>query len=194
MISSSLTTAITNADILPGYRTDYSLITIHLASNSNPRGPGFWKLNTSFLLDSEYIELIKNTIGEVAKEYRNNDDVDAVLLWDTMKMQIRSSSLKYARERKAKIKSKENTLDSDISSLRRKLEKENPSDAVKSEIYNELDIKTLQLEKIAQYQTRETILRSKACWYNEGEKDTKYFLNMQKRHFNKKNDQTTSIG
>ena len=186
MISSSLTTAITNADILPGYKTDHSLITIHLASNSNPRGPGFWKLNRSFLLDSEYIELIKKTIDEVAEEYRNNDDVDAILLWDTMKMQIRSSSLKYAREKKAKIKSKENTLESDISSLRKKLEEENPSDAVKSEIYKELDIKTLQLEKIAQYQTRGAILRSKARWYNEGEKNTKYFLNMQKRHFNKK--------
>ena len=103
-----------------------------------------------------------------------------------MKMQIRSSSLKYAREKKAKIKSKENTLESDISFLRKKLEDENPSDAVKSEIYKELDIKTLQLEKIAQYQTRGAILRSKARWYNEGEKNTKYFLNMQKRHFNKK--------
>ena len=40
MISSSLITAITNADILPGYRTDHSLITIHLAGNNNPRGPG----------------------------------------------------------------------------------------------------------------------------------------------------------
>ena len=78
MISSSLITAITNADILPGYRTDHSLITIHLAGNNNPRGPGFWKLNTSFLLDSEYIELIKKTIDEVAMENRNNDDVDAV--------------------------------------------------------------------------------------------------------------------
>ena len=146
-------------------------------------------------MDSEYIELIKKTIDEVAKEYRNNDDVDAVLLWDTMKMQIRSSSLKYAREKKAKIKSKENTLESDISSLRKKLEEENPSDAVKSEIYKELDIKTLQLEKIAQYRTRGAILRSKARWYNEGEKNTKYFLNMQKRHFNKKkNHQTTSVG
>ena len=101
-------------------------------------------------------------------------------------MQIRSSSLKYAREKKAKIKSKENTLESDISSLRKKLEEENPSDAVKGEIYKELDIKTLQLEKIAQYQTRGAILRSKARWYNEGEKNTKYFLNMQKRHFNEK--------
>ena len=43
------------------------------------------------------------------------------------------------------------------------------------EIYKELDIKTLQLEKVAQYQTRAAILRSKACWYNEGEKNTKVF-------------------
>ena len=97
--------------------TDHSVITIHVANNNNPRGLGFWKLNTSFLLDSEYIELIKKTVDEVAKEYRNNDDVDAVLLW---KMQICSSSLKYAKEKKAKIKSKENTLESDVCSLRKK--------------------------------------------------------------------------
>ena len=104
-----------------------------------------------------------------------------------MKMQIPSSSLKYAREKKAKMKSKENTLESDISSLRKKLEEENPSDAVKSEIYKELDIKTLQLERLPSIKlVRGAILRSKARWYNEGEKNTKYFLNMQKRHFNKK--------
>ena len=100
MISSSLITAITNAEILPGYRTDHPLITIHLAGNNNPRGPGFWKLNTSFLLDSEYIETIKKTIDEVSMENRNNDDVDVVLLWDTMTMQILSRSQKYAREKK----------------------------------------------------------------------------------------------
>ena len=92
MISSSLTTAITNADILPWY---HPLITIHLASNKNPEARVFTENSglTSFLLDSEFIELIKKTIDEVAMENRNNDDVDAVLLWDTMKMQIRSSSL-----------------------------------------------------------------------------------------------------
>ena len=108
MISSSLTTEVTNAEILQGYKIDHSLITTHLASNNKPRGPGFWKLNTSFLLDSEFIELIKKTIDEVAIENRNNDDVDAVLLWDTMKMQIRSSSLKYAIEKKAKKRKKTN--------------------------------------------------------------------------------------
>ena len=107
MISSSLTTAITNADILPWY---HPLITIHLASDKKPRGPGSLGTsgNTSFLLDSEFIELIKKTIDEVAMENRNNNDVDAVLLWDTMKMLIRSSSLKYATEKKAKKRKKTN--------------------------------------------------------------------------------------
>ena len=52
---------------------------------SNSRGPGLWKLNKSFP-EIFSVELIKKTIDEVAKEYRNNDDVDALLLWDTMKM------------------------------------------------------------------------------------------------------------
>ena len=84
-------------------KIDHSLILIHLASNNKPRSPGFWKLNTSFLLDSYFIELIKKTIDEVAIENRNN-----VLFWDTMKMQIRSSSLNYAREKKAEKRNKTN--------------------------------------------------------------------------------------
>ena len=84
-------------------KIDHSLILIHLASNNKPRGTGFWKLNTSFLLDSYFIELIKKTIDEVAIENRNN-----VLLWDTMKMLIRSSWLKYAREKKAEKRNKTN--------------------------------------------------------------------------------------
>ena len=108
MISSSLITAITNADILPGYRTDHSLITIHLAGNNNPRGPGSGNSIRLFCWTAS-IELIKKTIHEVAMENRNNDDVDVVLLWDTVKMQILSRSLKYAREKKDKERKKTNS-------------------------------------------------------------------------------------
>ena len=48
LTSASLSPAVTKADILAGYKTDHSLITLHLANNNNPRGPGFWKLNTPF--------------------------------------------------------------------------------------------------------------------------------------------------
>lgn len=41
-----------SADILPGYKTDHSMITLQILLHSNNRGRGFWKLNTSFLNDN----------------------------------------------------------------------------------------------------------------------------------------------
>ena len=40
-----------------------------------------------------------------------------------------------------------------------------------------------ELEKIIEYRTKGAVLRSKSRWYNEEEKNTKYFLNLEKRHF-----------
>ena len=142
----SLSTSITNADILhAGYKTDHSLISIHLANNANPRGPGFWKLNTSFLLDEE-------------NEYANNNEIDATLLWDTMKMQISSSSLNYARRKKAKMKSLELKLESEILSLQKELEENNISENEKVQIYSEIDVKILQREETSNYKTPGAIL------------------------------------
>ena len=186
LTSSSLNTIVTKADISPGYKTDHSLITLHLVNNPNPRGPGFWKLNTSFLLEDDYVALIKKTIEDVAKEYENNDEVDAPLLWDTMKMRIRSTSLNYGRKRKRDMKSEEASIESVILSLQRKLEENNLLENTKTNLQKELEAKIAEREEIVKYKTRGAILRSKSRWYNEGEKNTKYFLTLEKRHFNEK--------
>ena len=34
-----------------------------------------------------------------------------------------------------------------------------------------------------EYKTKGAILRSKCSWHNEGEKNTKYFLNLENRHY-----------
>ena len=46
LISQGIATFVTNAEISPGYKTDHSMITIFIISNTDPRGRGFWKLNT----------------------------------------------------------------------------------------------------------------------------------------------------
>ena len=153
LTSSSQSTTITDTDMLPRYKI-------------NPRGSGFWKLNTSFLLDEEYVSLIKKTITDVANEYANKNEIDAILLWDTMKMQIRSSSLNYARRKKAKMKSLELKLESEILSLQKELEENNISENEKVQIYSEIDVKILQREEISKYKIR-------GAWHNEGERNTK---------------------
>ena len=71
-------------------------------------------------------------------------------------------------------------------SLQKELEENNISENDKVQIYSEIDVKILQREEISKYKTRGAILRSMSRWHNEGEKNTKYFLNLEKRHFNKK--------
>ena len=44
----------------------------------------------------------------------------------------------------------------------------------------QLEQKTKELEKIIEYRTKGAILRAKCRWYNEGEKNSKYFLNLEK--------------
>ena len=87
-------------------------------------------------------------------------------------MQIRLSSLNYARRKKAKMKSLE-------LKLQKELKENNISENEKVQIYSEVDVKILLREEISKYKTRGAILRSKSRWHNEGEKNTKYFLNLE---------------
>ena len=78
LISRGICSHVTQTNIIPGYRTDHSMIIISLSLNSNPRGPGYWKLNTSFLSEIEYINKIKTVIKEVEKEYHNDNSVNQI--------------------------------------------------------------------------------------------------------------------
>lgn len=48
--------------------------------------------------------------------------------------------------------------------------------------WTELEAKKEQLESLIEYKTKGAIIRSKSRWYNEGEKNTKYFLHLEKRN------------
>ena len=86
LISEDLICDINLADIVPGYKTDHSMILLKIALHYNPRGRGFWKLNTSLLKEEEYLNLIKTTIDQTKSEYQSDNTVNPALLWDMIKM------------------------------------------------------------------------------------------------------------
>ena len=57
------------------------------------------------------------------------------------------------------------------------------SDIQKSLLKSKLDNLTSEMEVIIEYLTRGAMLRSRTRWHNEGEKNTKYFLNLEIRHY-----------
>ena len=90
-------------------------------------------------------------------------------------MQIRASSIEYTEQQKAKQKRIEKALETEILMLERKLEN-NISETEKREIRTELEIKKQSLEQWIKYKTQGSIIRSRTCWYNEREKNSKFFF------------------
>ena len=73
-------------------------------------------------------------------------------------------------------------IEQSIATLEQKLSDMHTDDSRKTQIWIELETKKQQLESLVEYKTKGAIIRSKSRWYNEGEKNTKYFLNLEKRH------------
>ena len=98
-------------------------------------------------------------------------------------MQIRATSIQYAKEKKSRLKQKEYCLEKEVLALEIELEENNSSEPHKEILHTELRIKKKQLEEIIGYKIQGAIIRSKVKWYNEGERNTKYFHSLEKRHF-----------
>ena len=96
------------SDIVAGYKTDHSMISLSLGRTENIRGPGLWKLNTSFLIDEEYLKCIKKVILKTCDDYKDDKDVDDALLWEMIKLKVRESSIFHGKE-KAKSKRTDET-------------------------------------------------------------------------------------
>ena len=107
---------------VPGYKTDHSLIMLSLSTHSNPRGPGFWKLNTSFLSDNNYVNLVKQTISNVSKQYEHNNEVDEILFWEMFKMQTRADTIILAKQKNKERKNIIKIIESKIATLQNTLE------------------------------------------------------------------------
>ena len=114
------------------------MITFRISTVQNPRGPGYWKLNTHHQTETQYTELIQTTITDLCKEYEGQSEVDEILLLDVIKMKIREASLNYAAARKQRLENRENWLEEEFLALKNKLDERNVSDKVKENIRTEM--------------------------------------------------------
>ena len=181
LVSESSLCNVTHADILPGFKTYHSMITLNVALHSNPRGNGFWKLNTSLLSETRYVQEIKTAIENTVNQYKDDTSVNPALLWEMIKLKVREKSISYAAYKNLTIRKREEMLEREIALLEKHLDNlcnSNPSYHIVAE-----RIFTLkkELETILEYRTKSAIIRSKSQWYNEGEKNSAYFLNLEKR-------------
>ena len=126
-----------------------------------------------------------NYIDQTKSEYQSDNSVNPTLLWDMIKMKVREKSISYATAKNHKTKFREaDILFKEISRLEKELDENTGlSDTQKSLLQSSLDNLKSEMEEIIEYRTKGAVLRSRTRWYNEGEKNTKYFLILEKQHY-----------
>ena len=140
------------------------------------RGRGIWKLNNLLLDDNEYVMLIKKVINDL------QPDLDVIeddrLAWEYLKMCVRRETIKYSVRRKKNHDKQRKELIEELQALEFLLAEPNVDENLVTR-YNSTksDLSTLDNEKLLGQ-----MLRSRANWAEEGEKSSKYFLNLEKHN------------
>ena len=99
-----------------------------------------------------------------------------VIRWDFLKFNMRQFCMSYSKQKSRERKQKRMSLESKLKRLENNLTVTSTDLELKE--YNSVKHK---LEQIYNYTTEGIILRTRTVWYEEGEKLTKYFLNLEKR-------------
>ena len=173
LTSTKLNYLITEISIKPSIHTDHSLLTLSIdLIHTNKRGKGMWKFNNDLLTDNIYTDQIKdiiaNTIQTETTLNKNN-------LWEFLKCTIRTHTIEYSIKRNKELRKKEKEIMAKLEEYEQKID-----NTIELEEYKQIK---REYEHILDRKIRGQIIRAKAVWTEEGEKNSKYFLNLEKHNY-----------
>ena len=173
-----------------GYRTDHSFITAKISIHNSQQGKGFWKLNMSLLHDKYYVTHIKDTIKDTLKTYaRHNSEPDEnslltisnQMFFEMLKLNIRRNTISFASFKSKSNKRRHSKLEKAINTLNIQICNTSNIER-KEETLNEIDALQKELQQLWEPKIRASMARARVQSYEEGEKPSKYFCNLEGRN------------
>ena len=90
----------TRNSITPDHKSLYLNLEI---KNEFKRGPGLWKFNNTLLEDKNYKQFVTIKYPQILEKY--SEVTEKQMLWELIKMDLRSETIKYSKEKRFKFKS-----------------------------------------------------------------------------------------
>ena len=169
LISNDLQEDVESVEIKSAIRSDHSAITLSVNGlEENERGPSFWKFNSTLINDQEYCDLLRLENKNWLEEFK--DVNDKRVLWDLVKYKIRQRTIIYSKAKARKKRDKVKQLEETLSNCTIHCDN-NPS----KENLEELECLQAEYDQLYDYITQGAIIRSRATWYELGEKTISIF-------------------
>lgn len=154
--------------------TDHKIVSSTFNTDTFERGKSYWKFNASLLKDIEYVDIMNNHIVSfLQSEVTNSDPIERLEL---LKLSVKSKSIEYSTLKNKLRKDKERQIQRDLIVLNKNFIS-NPNDRT---VFGELESKKKELELIQIHKTKGAITRARAQEIRDGEKNSKFFLNLER--------------
>ena len=154
--------------------TDHKAVISYFQTDDFRYGQSYWKFNDSLLHDVSFVEMMNGVIDDFILHF--NEFEDATDRWEILKTRIKEHSIIYSVGKKYKVKSKETEIENELNSLNILINSDPANDiALKQYLAKKGELETLLMDK-----TRGAAIRSRTKWIEQGEKNLKYFLNLEK--------------
>ena len=174
---------LSRCEIEPTFFTDHSAVQTEFIFESNIRGPGLWKFNTSHLANVELVQRINETLEKAEDRYKMYDPLNK---WERTKIEMQTTAVAFAYEQAAKRKQHTKEWNAKLKSAHKKLSMINLSahNAIQliEKVNLKIDVAKEELNKITVEKVKGAMLRVKARWMSLAERGSKYFHSLEKRN------------
>ena len=150
--------------------TDHRALYLVVETSRNERGTGYWKMNTSLLQKKDFVQLINNEIDKTLESVQHKSPVEQ---WELLKERVKKCATIYARKNGSQDKLIISQLSEAVNNYEARLPLTREEDKLLEDTKVELEEKTME-------RIKGVMFRSKAKWYEEGERNTKYFYSLEK--------------
>ena len=141
-------------------KTDHRAVYMVIEIGDIHRGVGYWKMNTSFLQQPEYIQMIND---EIELTINSMTQSNPAILWEKLKKRVKEISIKYARNKG----NQDSLVIAQLSEKVNEYEANLPLTREEDKLWNET---RAELEEKTMERIKGVMFRSKVKWYEEGEK------------------------
>ena len=176
LVSGGLDQSVKTSTYISSIKTDHRAFYMVIELSAFERGTGYWKFNNTLLSNQEFLSLMNKEIQNCIACGIEKDPGER---WEIIKKRIRKTSKAFTRNRQ-----NENQLI--ICQLSEKLNDYESRLPLNREENNLMQETRTELEELVMEKTKGIMFRSKAKWYEEGERNTKYFFSLEKAKYNAK--------
>ena len=168
---------ISECNIVTIAKSDHRAVDITYKISNVKRGPSYWKFNDSLLDDRTFITEMNKFITTFKIEHENEHNQ---VKWELLKIKIREFCISFSKEKQKNRNDKIKLIEKELSEIDRYLSS-NPTDLgsiqKREELKKQLDIFNVYIASGAH-------IRSRAKFIADGEKNTAYFLSLEKAQGN----------